>query len=65
MITKNKMSARNKIILLLGAVFSILGWCTISLFDYPVSLIPASFAVVGTLAVLMVLVGHAMRPKTK
>ncbi len=51
------MTKRNKIILILSIVFSIIGWSTIPLCDYPLSLLPASIAVVSGFAFLMVVVG--------
>lgn len=51
------MTKRNKIILLLSIIFSIVGWSTISLCDYPLSLLPASVAVISNFAFLMVVVG--------
>lgn len=57
------MIKKNKIILLLSIVFSIIGWSTISLCEYPLSLLPASVAVISNYAFLMIVVGEIMRPK--
>ncbi len=57
------MSKRNKIILILGVIVAVISGFITSKVEH--QLLPVSILVLSSFAVLMVVVGEAMRPKTK